>query len=263
MDSKTATVWPTQVVYCGGISDSSDHTPPQCLLPRKLPASFQAMTVPACAACNNSYSQDEMRLAAIIGTISFTTADREAVAPGGWIYSALQQDNALRAFINDRLGSDGIFRVEGDVVCVLTRVMQKTAAGLLFYEFGKLIRPSDCTILTAEHSKNIEATALVESYRRDDSGWPEVTPSGRELERHVMAAYGLPPRHMPKWRIYVPEFFEYMFIRRSNRKLLCAIKLHDALTILLQCAWASAAGPRRRSRPRSTGPSSSHPKAKR
>jgi hypothetical protein len=33
---------------------------------------------------------------------------------------------------------------------------------------------------------------------------------------------------MPEWRIYIPKFFEYMFLRRSNSRLMCAMNLHDA-----------------------------------
>jgi len=50
---------------------------------------------------------------------------------------------------------------------------------------------------------------------------------------------------MPKWRIYVPDYFEYMFIRRSNNTLLTAMKLHNALTVIAECPWPNTAGPRR------------------
>ena len=91
--------------------------------------------------------------------------------------------------------------------------------------------------------------ALAELHRRDDGLWAEVTPSGRELERQAMAVCGMIPRNMAEWRVYIPEFFEYMFMRRSNKMLLCAMKLHDALTILLECPWPAGAGPRRHGKP--------------
>jgi hypothetical protein len=79
----------------------------------------------------------------------------------------------------------------------------------LFFEFGRLVHPNDLTVIAIEHTKNVHPTAAVELHRRNDSLWAEVTPSGRELERQVMAACGLKPRHMPPWKIYFPEFFEY------------------------------------------------------
>ena len=101
--------------------------------------------------------------------------------------------------------------------------------------------------------KTILPSALVESFRREDNGFAEVTPSGRELERQVMALYGLEPKHTTKWRVFLPEYFEFMFIKRSNQKLICALKVHDALTILLECPWPSRSGPRRKGRRRSVG----------
>ena len=54
---------------------------------------------------------------------------------------------------------------------------------------------------------------------------------------------------MAKWRVYIRDYFEYMFIRRTNNTLITAIKLHDALTILIECPWPSRAGPRRKGQP--------------
>ena len=210
------------------------------------------MTIPACSTCNGGYSADEMRLAAVVCTVSFMRQDREAVAVGGWVHSAMQSDAALGSFISSRLGADGIFRPDAAVVHVVGRIMAKTATGLLFHEFGRLVPPGKLEIVAVEHTKNTNPLALVEQHRRDDGGWAEVTASGRELERQVLAICGQPPPNMPKWRVYVPDFFEYMFIRRSNNALLAAMKLHNALTVLVESPWPTRAGPRRRGRPPST-----------
>lgn len=237
-------------VYCGGPADTSDHTPPRCLLPKPLPEKVLAMTVPACSRCNSGFSHDEMRAAAIVSTVSFMEADRVAVAPAGWIAIAMQRDAALREFVHSRLATDGVFHPDRTVIEVLSRIMTKTTAGLLFYEFGRMVPLSDIRVLAIEHVKNVNPMALIESHRRCDNAWAEVTPSGRELERQVFAVFGNEPPHITAWRKYVPEFFEYMFIRRSNNKLLTGIKLHETLTVLLECPWPSRAGPRRKGRPR-------------
>lgn len=235
--------------YCGGPADTSDHTPPRCLLPKKLPTSVQAMTIPACSSCNGRYALDESHVAAVVCTVSFKDEDREAVMPGGWVASAMQRDASLDSFIKSRLGDDGIFRPDAAVASAITRVMEKTVTGLLFHEFGRVIAPEQCTMLAIDHVANIDALALIEQYRRDDGGYAEVTASGRELERQALAMYGLRPSNMPKWRVYVPGFFEYMFIRRSNSKLLTGVNLHDALTVIVECPWPSRAGPRRKGKP--------------
>ncbi len=236
-------------VYCGNPADTSDHTPPRCLLPTPLPQNIQAMTLPACSDCNVGFSQDELRTAAVVCTVSFTETDRRAVALGGWLFSAMERDQSLREFILSRLGSDGIFRVDEVVTTTLSRVMTKTAVGLLFHEFGHLVPMTAIRIVAIEHTRNVNPSALTELHRRDCNGWAEVTPSGRELERQVIAVYGHEPPNMPDWRVYIPEHFEFMFIRRANSKLLTALKIHDALTVLLECPWPSKSGPRRGGRP--------------
>jgi hypothetical protein len=227
-------------------------TPPRCLLPRKLPNDAQAMTIPACSTCNGGYAADEMRLAAVVCTVSFTRHDREAVVVGGWVHSALRSDAALSQFISSRLGADGIFRPDEAVFRVISRIMAKTATGLLFHEFGRLVQPGKLEIVAVEHAENVNPLALVEQHRRDDDGWAEVTASGRELERQVLAICGETPPNMPKWQVYVPDYFEYMFIRRSSNTLLAAMKLHNALTVLIESPWPTRAGPRRRGRPPGT-----------
>ena len=190
-----------------------------------------------------------MRVAAVVCTVSFKKADRDAVSPGGWVHSAMQSDRALHEFVSNRLGDDGTFRPDQVVCQTVSRIMAKTAAGLLFHEFGRLIPLDILDIIAMEHTKNIHPSALVELHRRDDEGWAEITPSGRELERQVVAVCGREPPHMPEWRVYVRDYFEYMFIRRTSNTLLTAMKLHDALTILVDCPWPSRAGPRRKGRP--------------
>jgi len=182
-------------------------------------------------------------------TVSFTAADRIAVAPGGWLYSAMERDASLREFISSRLGADGIFRPDQAVIDTISRIVTKATVGLLFHEFGQLVPMSDIHVVTIEHTKNVNPSALAELHRRDDGFWAEVTPSGRELERQVLAVYGHEPPNMPDWRAYVPGYFEYMFLRRSNARLLTTLKIHDALTVLLECPWPTRAGPRRGGNP--------------
>lgn len=207
------------------------------------------MTIPACSQCNSGYSGDETRVAAIVATVSFVQHDREAVKEGGWVHSALQRDRTLGSFIASRLGDDGIFRPDKAVFDAVARVMAKTTTGLLFHEFGKLVPPARISVVAVEHTRNMHPLALVELHRRDGNGWAEVTPSGRELERQVLAASGHAPPNMPAWRVYVADYFEYLFIRRSNNTLLTAMNLHGALTVLAECPWPNRAGPRRKGRP--------------
>jgi hypothetical protein len=191
-----------------------------------------------------------MRTAAVICTVSFTDADQIAVAPGGWVHLAMQRDSTLRDFVNTRLGADGVFHPDNKVREAIARVMKKTAAGLLFHEFGRIVPLSTIALIAIEHAKNVHPSALAEIHRREGAGWAEVTPSGRELERQVAALLGNEaPPHMPKWREYISGFFEFMFLRRSKGTMLTAMKIHDALTVLVESPWPARAGPRRKGRP--------------
>jgi len=169
------------------------------------------------------------------------------IAPGATTPQARRK--AMRDFINARLGSDGIFRPDQAVITTIARVMTKTTTGLLFHEYGRLVPIDEIEVIAIEHAKNVDPSAFAEQHRRDDALSAEVTPTGRELTRQVIALYGHKPPYMSEWRVYLPEFFEYMFVQRSNGKLLTVLKLHDALTVLLECPWPSAAGPRRRGKP--------------
>lgn len=207
------------------------------------------MTVPACAACNGGFSLDETRTAAVVCTVSFMEEDRQALAPGGWLATAMKRDADLKLFVSARLGSDEIFRADEEVLAVISRVMRKTALGLLFHEFGRVVPLEKLDVLAIEHVNNVHATTLTERHRREDGLWSEVTPSCRELERQVLAMSGYPPPSMPAWRIYAPRYFEYMFLKRSNGRLLVSLKIHNALAILLDAPWPSKAGPYRGGKP--------------
>ena len=238
-----------QCVYCGGVADTSDHTPPRSLLPRELPKDVQVMTVPACQRCNGGYSTEETLTAAVVATVSFGEYDRRATREGGWLDSAKKKDISLARFLDERLGADGIFKVDERVIQCLSRVLTKTAVGLIFFEFGLIVPKENICLVGLEHAKNILPDAFVEQFRRSDNAWAEVTPSGRELERQVMALAGLRPPHTSPWKTYIAGFFEYKLIRRSNQTLLCAMLLHDSVTALFESPWPSQAGPRRRGKP--------------
>jgi hypothetical protein len=142
-------------VYCGNPADTSDHTPPRCLLRANLPKGLQVMVIPACLGCNSGFSEDENRTAAVVSTLSFTASDRDAVAAGGSVFSALQRDAALRTFIHSRLGNDGIFHPDAEVLATISRVMRKTVVGLLFHEFGRVVPIRDVELVAIEHNKNV------------------------------------------------------------------------------------------------------------
>ena len=191
-----------------------------------------------------------MRTAAVVCTVSFTDGDRIAVAPGGWVHSAMQRDIALRDFINTRFGADGVFRPDGAVMEAISRVMTKTAAGLLFHEFGRMVPLRDIALVAVEHAQNVPPSALAESYRRDDAGWAEVRPSGRELERQVVALSGHEPPNMPKWRVYRSVVLRVYVSSPLESHALDGDETSRRADGAAGVPMASRAGPRRKGRPR-------------
>jgi hypothetical protein len=115
--------------YCGVVGAKRDHTPPRAFLPRKLPMTFNSMTVPACAACNASYAKLEDRTAAIVATVSFTDADKLATVEGGWLHSARRRDRSLARFIDDRIDQDGYFRLDEEAYRVLAAILTNERGG--------------------------------------------------------------------------------------------------------------------------------------
>lgn len=235
--------------YCGCPADSTDHTPPKCLLPRDRLHGLELMTVPACAHCNQEYSNDEQRFRAILAAVSFAEEDRVAFGDGGEVFRAMEKDARLRELIHNRLSNDGFFQVDDEILQIVSRVMAKTAAGILFYEFGKVVPIQELRFVGVSHSSSIEPTAFIEQHRRNDALYEEVTPSCRQLERQVLAMMGHAPRNMPKWKDYVPGSFAYMFLRRSNQRILVAMNVHQCLTVLVEGPWPKSAGPRRGGKP--------------
>ncbi len=234
--------------YCGGVSDSHDHTPPNCLLPKPTPLQVRLMTIPACKTCNRSFSDDENLLKAIILTVSFNPADIQESNENGWLFQKKRRDKKLRDFIDSRLTEDGIFLLDQNAFDVIARIATKTTVGLLLYEFGRVVSMADVCVVGLEHTKNYDPTAFAEIHRRDDGLCPEITSSGRELERQVQAMFGIPSKNTAKWKIFIPDYFEYLFMERSNGKLLTGLNFHNAITILLECPWPSMAGPNRKKR---------------
>lgn len=68
---------PDICVYCGGTPETRDHVPSKVLLDEPFPDDLPA--VPACRACNHSFSADEEYLACLLECIVCCTTDPQAL----------------------------------------------------------------------------------------------------------------------------------------------------------------------------------------
>lgn len=93
---------PRECVFCGAPASTRDHVPPECLYPSPPPPNL--ITVPACAACNQSFHLDDewIRLALTVSESVKQNPDRNAVLPsveaslnnptGGGLRASFQRD---------------------------------------------------------------------------------------------------------------------------------------------------------------------------
>jgi hypothetical protein len=64
--------------FCGGETGTRDHCPSRVLLDEPLPSNLPV--VPACAACNSSFSGDEEYVACLISCVVAGSTDPEAMS---------------------------------------------------------------------------------------------------------------------------------------------------------------------------------------
>lgn len=75
-------------VYCAAPAITRDHVPPKALLEEPWPPNLR--TVPACEACNGSWSLDEQYLALVLAQIGHVPHLMAKLEPGGTADRALQ-----------------------------------------------------------------------------------------------------------------------------------------------------------------------------
>jgi hypothetical protein len=77
----------------------------------------------------------------------------------------MQRDESLRQFVSSRQGADGMFRLDQEVTSTIERIAKKTAFGLLFQEYGRLVPFSDLQVIAMQHANNVHPNALTEQHR--------------------------------------------------------------------------------------------------
>lgn len=194
-------------VYCGGADETLDHVPSRVFLDRPHPAN--PPTVPACWACNNSFSVDEAYVAALVecalrGSVA-AACGREKVG------DLLKHAPALAARLSSaRYDRDGEVGFTPEVDRVNT-VIVKLARGHAAYEQSEpqLDTPTSIavvpfTALSREHRSVFETNRFV-----GPQGWPEI--GSRAFTRAVWAAEGCPHPDVGTngWIIVQPGNYRY------------------------------------------------------
>lgn len=133
-------------IYCGGTADTRDHVPSRVFLDAPYPDNLPI--VPACLACNNSFSKDEEYLACLIESAVVGVADpsrmrRERVA------GILQRSSALQSQLTAaRTEAAGQIQFQPDPLR-LQNVVLKLARGHAAFELSQQVSAKPAFFLCA------------------------------------------------------------------------------------------------------------------
>src|SRR5947209_13588347 len=93
--------------YCKGPNESSDHSPPKCLLIWPPPPAMKVLTVPSCLQCNRQSSRHENLVSIVLALVGRHPVLREYRSIGGKVERAFARDPSLRKTIECCKNSDG------------------------------------------------------------------------------------------------------------------------------------------------------------
>lgn len=228
--------------YCGCPADTTDHTPPLCLLREPYPTNL--MTVPACKQCNTAFSEDEAILGAILAHVSFED-DLIRAKHQGRTARAIRSDQKLKGLLERNTDENGIFWVTAEARRRMSRVVIKTVQGLYYRHYGRILSTTDTVVLSIEHQRRISVEDLFTRHCNLGTsggidGWPEVTPNGKALARVIL---GPPQEKGLHWVDYQPAVFRYTFSKGVENGLICIMDFHRTLAAVVKCPWPSRAGP--------------------
>jgi len=202
------------------------------------------MTIPACSKCNSAFSGDEAFLTAVVAHVSFED-DLMWEKSHGSVARSIENNGKLREFLEQNTDKNGIFQVTHDTQDRISRILIKTVQGLYYLHYGQIVPAENVAVLSIKHHLQWSADDLLDEYSSQDtsegvSGWPEVKPDGKALERAIL---GLPMGKERCWVDYHPEVFRYTFAKGCQGGLICVLDLHRTLAVAAECPWPAKAGP--------------------
>jgi len=257
-------------VYCGGLSDTSDHAPPRCLLRRPLPSTITLITLPACKKCNTSYSFDENAVKAVLALTGSHTDLIQERQPDGRVGRALARDARLRTLIETHRLADGTYELSGDLLVCFDRVFCKILQGLFYGLYNRVVAKDQLAFPSVEDQRFVTPDEVIARIRppslRDitDLPLPEVTPSGwliREPvfiltlqpvgpestgEKHVQRLFHLVRETPVDWIKYQPGIFTFGFVKSGDGRAVCILDLWETWVVAVAAPWPDGRGPVRR-----------------
>jgi len=226
------------------------------------------ITLPACKKCNSGFSFDEdvvKTLIALTSTHPDLVAERE---PGGRIERAMARDKRFRSVIEEARREDGNYEMAGELLASFDRVMKKTAQGLFFGLYQRLVSAHEIEVLFISDQRFATPDQVVDQIRpplfRDitDEPLPEITPSSWPVREPIFFVTlqtepGTPPlqrlfrmvRETPVvWEDFQPDVFRFGFVKSESGRAVCVMDLWKTLVVAVAAPWPDSRGPLRRGR---------------
>ena len=267
---KSSSRRPRKCAYCKGPHESSDHSPPKCLLIWPPAAQVKVLTIPSCLRCNQSTSRHENLVWIVLALVGRHPVLTEYRASGGKIDRAFAQDSTLRDDVEACKNSDGHFAFTGEVYTAFDRVLRKTAQGLYYGLYGRVPALDKFKLLSIEHTQYRNSDEVISRHRktgyRDISDEPLPTLGSRGLPNvYVLqtvltnaatgAQYTMNQNVILDTRQDAVEWVEYQagtlsftFFQDEDRGAICVMNLWGTLISAVQTPWPSQRGSLRRGR---------------
>ena len=153
-------------VYCGGLSTTDDHTPPECLLRPPLPSHL--MTLPSCQKCNVGFSWDEDTVKVFLATVSSHPDLRPGSKQGQAVLRGLERDARRKALIEAQRVATGGFRISEEMLRCFDVVSRKTVRGLYYGNYRKLVPMEDFHLISGASGFSMGKDRAL----RSESKWP-------------------------------------------------------------------------------------------
>jgi hypothetical protein len=253
-------------VYCGGVADTKDHTPPRGLLRKPLPSNL--ITLPACRKCNHGFSYDEKVVRAFLALINEhpdMTAER---APGGWLDSTCKRDPSLRKILEESRQPNGNYAITTDLYGRFDRVFRKTVQGLFFALYDRLVPKKKIQVIRIEDRRLTTPEEVIAEVRPNpliditDEPLSEITPNSWHTREPIyivtltpltegdpiQRAFRLVRDTAVEWIHLQPGLFSFAFVKFDEGGTACIFELWQTLIVTVVAPWPDARGPMRRGR---------------
>ena len=250
-------------VYCNGPYESSDHSPPKCLLSWPPAPGAKVLTLPACIRCNQSTSRQESIVWIMLALVSRHPILKEYCSEGGKVDRAFAHDPSLRSIIEGCKNADGNYDLAGEVQTAFDRILRKTAQGLYYGLYDRVPPLDEFELLSIEHCNYCSGDDVVSRLRRPsfrdiaeepmpsigDRGLPNVYVVEAVLknpitgESHVVRSVLKDVRQEDvEWTIYQPETVRFTFFQDEAGDAICVMDLWGTLVAAVKAPWPNQRG---------------------